>query len=79
MTKSACDRMKLAAVSAAVFIIIGGSLVFLAQHLSLETLVPPVMIALGFSSIVIGFLVMIATVITVMLPSVSRQLDLCRR
>ena len=78
MTKSACNLMKLAAVSSVAFMVVGGLLVFLAQQLPLETVMPAVLVALGFFSIFTGALGMVGTVIVVMLPYVSRQLDLCQ-
>lgn len=78
MKKSACNLMKLAAVSSVAFMVIGGVLVFLAQQLPLETSLPALFVALGFFSIITGVLGMIGTVIVVTLPNVSRQLDLCQ-
>jgi len=78
MTKSACNLMKLAALLAIGFMVAGGLLVFLAQQLPLETSLPAIFIALGFFSIIAGVLGMVGTVIVVMLPYVSRQLDLCQ-
>lgn len=78
MIKSACHLMKTAAVTSATFIILGGLLVLAAQHLPLENVLPATIIAVGFISIAAGVLVMLGTVIAVMLPSVSRQLDLCQ-
>jgi hypothetical protein len=78
MIKSACGLMKLAAVSSVAFIIAGSLLVFVAQQLSLETVLPAIFIALGFFSLILGIFVMVGTVVAVMLPYVSRQLDLCQ-
>lgn len=78
MTQSACNLMKLAAVLSVAFMVVGGLLVFAAQQLPLETSLPAILIALGFFSIVVGVLGMVGTVIVVMLPYVSRQLDLCQ-
>ena len=78
MTQSACNLMKLAAVLSVAFMVAGGLLVFVAQQLPLETSLPAILIALGFFSIVVGVLGMVGTVIVVMLPYVSRQLDLCQ-
>lgn len=78
MTKSACNLMKLAAVLSTGFMAAGGLLVFLAQQLPLETSLPAILIALGFFSIVVGVLGMVSTVVVVMLPYVSRRLDLCQ-
>lgn len=70
--------MKLAAVLSAAFMAVGGLLVFVTQQLPLETSLPAIFIALGFFSIFVGVLGMVGTVVVVMLPYVSRQLDLCQ-
>jgi hypothetical protein len=76
--KSACDAMKKAAVSSVALFIAGIVLVLVAQHLSLHSALPATFLALGFISIVAGVLVMAITIIVIMLPKVSRQLDLCQ-
>lgn len=78
MTKSACNLMKLAAVASAVLIIAGSLLVLFAQQLPLDSVMPAMVSALGFFSIVSGIFVLVATVLVVMLPSVSRRLDVCQ-
>ena len=78
MIKSACKLMKLAAVSSAAFMVAGGLLVLVAQQISLESALPAILTSLGFFSIVAGLLVLVGTVVAVMLPTVSRQLDLCQ-
>lgn len=70
--------MKLAAVSAAAFMVSGGLLVLVAQQLSLETALPAILTSLGFFSIITGLLVLVGTTVAVMLPTVSRRLDLCQ-
>lgn len=78
MIKSACNLMKIAAVTSAAFIFVGGLLVLAAQQLPLETVMPATFTSLGFIFIITGIVVMFGTVIAVMLPHVSRQLDLCQ-
>ncbi len=53
--------MKLAAVSAAAFMVTGGLLVLVAQQLSLETTLPAILTSLGFFSIITGLLVLVGT------------------
>jgi hypothetical protein len=78
MIKSACDVMKKAAVSSVALFVSGIILVLVAQQLSLQSVLPATFLALGFISIVVGVLVMAVTIVVIMLPKVSRQLDLCR-
>lgn len=78
MIKSACKRMKMAAVSSVGFIFVGSLLVLIAQQLSLETALPAALTTLGFFSILAGLLVMVITAVAIMLPSISRRLDLCQ-
>ena len=78
MIKSACSLMKLAAVSSVALILAGSLLVLVAQQLSLETVLPAIFTSLGFFSIILGIFVMVGTAIVVMLPYISRQLDLCQ-
>ncbi len=78
MIQSACNLMKVATVSSVVFIVAGSLLVLAAQQLSLETVLPAIFTSLGFISIMTGMLVMIGTAAAVMLPNVSRKLDLCQ-
>ena len=70
--------MKLAAVSSVALILAGSLLVLVAQQLSLETVLPAIFTSLGFFSIILGIFVMVGTAIVVMLPYISRQLDLCQ-
>ena len=70
--------MKKAAVSSVALFVIGIFLVLVAQQLSLQSALPAIFLALGFVSIVVGVLVMAVTIIVIMLPKVSRQLDLCQ-
>lgn len=70
--------MKLATVSSVTFIVAGSLLVLMAQQLSLETVLPAVFTALGFVSIVTGFVLIFGTAVAVMLPQISRKLDLCQ-
>ncbi len=69
--------MKISAVSSVAFFVTGVVLVLLAQQISLQSVLPAVLLALGFFSIVVGVLVMGVTIITIMLPKVSRQLEHC--
>lgn len=78
MIKSACKLMKISAVSSVAFFVTGVVLVLIAQQISLQSVLPAVLLALGFASIVVGMLVMGVTVIAIMLPKVSRQLELCQ-
>lgn len=78
MIKSACKLMKLAAVSSAALMVAGGLLVLVAQQISLESTLPAIFISLGFFSIIAGLLVLVGTTVAVMLPTVSRRLDLCQ-
>ena len=78
MIKSACDAMKKATVSSVALFVTGIVLVLVAQQLSLQSALPATFLALGFISIVVGVLVMAVTIIVIMLPKVSRQLDLCQ-
>lgn len=78
MTKSACHIMKSAAISSAALMVAGGLLVLVAQYLSLGSVLPAIFISLGFFSIITGLLVLVGTIVAVMLPTVSRQLDLCQ-
>jgi len=78
MIKSACQYMKISAVSSVAFFIAGVVLVILAQQVSLHSALPATLIGLGFVSIVVGALVMAVTVVAIMLPKVSRRLDLCQ-
>ena len=70
--------MKKAAVSSVALFVIGIFLVLVAQQLSLQSALPAIFLARGFVSIVVGVLVMAVTIIVIMLPKVSRQLDLCQ-
>lgn len=70
--------MKISAVSSVAFFVTGVVLVLIAQQISLQSVLPAVLLALGFASIVVGMLVMGVTVIAIMLPKVSRQLELCQ-
>ena len=70
--------MKKAAVSSVVLFVTGILLVLVAQQISLQSSLPAIFLALGFVSIVVGVLVMAVTIIVIMLPRVSRQLDLCQ-
>lgn len=78
MIKSACDVMKKAAVSSVVLFVTGIVLVLVALQLSLQSALPATFFALGFISIVVGVLIMAITIVVIMLPKVSRQLDLCQ-
>ena len=78
MIKSACDVMKKAAVSSVALFVTGVVLVLVAQQISLQSALPATFLALGFISIVVGVLVMAITIIVIMLPKVSRRLDLCQ-
>lgn len=70
--------MKKAAVSSVALFVTGVVLVLMAQQISLQSALPATFLALGFISIVVGVLVMAITIIVIMLPKVSRQLDLCQ-
>jgi len=78
MIKSACNLMKISAVSSVAFILVGSLLVLVAQQLPLETVLPAIVTSLGFLSVIAGMLVMVGTIIAVMLPYISHQLDLCQ-
>jgi hypothetical protein len=70
--------MKVSAISSVAFILTGSLLVLVAQRLPLETVLPAIFTSLGFLSVIAGMLVMLGTVVAVMLPYVSHQLDLCQ-
>ncbi|MEA3303373.1 MAG: hypothetical protein U9Q75_08890 [Pseudomonadota bacterium] len=78
MIKSACSLMKKAVVSSVVLFLSGIVLVLVAQQLSLQSALPATFLALGFISIVVGVVIMAVTIIAIMLPKVSRQLELCQ-
>ena len=78
MIRSACNLMKQAVVLSVTFIVGGGLLVLMAQLLSLETMAPVVFTYLGLFSIFAGVLILFATIIVIMVPKVSRQLDPCQ-
>jgi len=78
MFKSACSTMRKATFSSVAFIIVGSSLVFAAQLLSLQTVLPVIVSYLGFFSILAGSVILALTVLALMLPQVNRQLSLCR-
>ena len=70
--------MKKASVSSVALFIAGIVLVLVAQQLSLQSALPATFLALGFISIVSGVVIMAVTIIAIMLPKVSRQLELCQ-
>jgi len=70
--------MRKATFSSVVFILIGSALVFAAQLLSLQSVLPAVVSYLGFFSILAGAVILALTVLALMLPQVNRQLSLCR-
>ena len=78
MIKSACNLMKQAVVLSATFFVGGGLLVLMAKLLPLETMAPAVFTYLGLFSMFAGVLILFATIIAIMLPKVSRQLDPCQ-
>lgn len=78
MIKSACKLMKISAVTSVAFFVTGIVLVLMAQQLSLQSVLPAVFLTLGFASIIVGVFVMGVTIIAIMLPKVSRQLELCQ-
>ena len=78
MDKSACNVMKLAAISSAALILVGSILVLFAQQLSFGTVLPAILTSMGFLSIIVGVVFLLGTAVAVMLPYVSRQLDLCQ-
>lgn len=78
MIKSACNLMKRTVVLSVTFIAGGSLLVLMAQLLSLETMTPVVFTYLGLFSMFAGVLIIFATIIAIMVPRVSRQLDLCQ-
>ena len=70
--------MKISAVSSVALFVSGIILVLVAQQLSLQSALPATFLALGFISIVVGVVVMAVTIVAIMLPKVSRQLELCQ-
>lgn len=78
MIKSACDLMKRAVVLSVMFIAGGSLFVLMAQLLPLETMVPVIFTYLGLFSMFAGVLVIFVTIMAIMMPKVSRQLDLCQ-
>ena len=78
MIKSACNLMKQAVALSVTFIVGGGLLVLMVQLLSLETMAPVVITYLGLFSIFAGVLILFVTIIAIMVPKVSRQLDPCQ-
>jgi len=70
--------MKKAAVSSVAFIATGSLLVLVALALPLQSALPVFFTYLGFFSIFAGVLVMAVTIVAMMLPKVSRQLELCQ-
>ncbi len=78
MIKSACFLMKKAAASSVSLIVIGSFLVLASYFLNLTNLIPVIFSYLGFISIFVGLLVMLVTLVTIMLPSISKQLEQCQ-
>lgn len=70
--------MRKAVVSSLVLIAAGSLLVLLALLLPLQSVVPVILTSVGFMAIFAGAAVMLVTVVAVMLPTVSRQLELCQ-
>ena len=70
--------MKKASVSSVALFIAGIVLVLVAQQITLQSALPASFLALGFISIVAGVVIMAVTIVAIMLPKVSRQLDLCQ-
>lgn len=78
MIKSLCNLMQKAVLSSVALIVVGGLLVFGAQLMSFQTMLPVIVTYLGVASISTGLLVLAVTAIAVMLPKVSHQLALCQ-
>ena len=78
MIKSACLVMKKAVATSIALMIAGSIIVFLSQFMTLDNAFPALVSYLGFISIFGGVLVMLVTLITVMFPAVSQQLEQCQ-
>ncbi|MBL7001046.1 MAG: hypothetical protein ISR73_14365 [Gammaproteobacteria bacterium] len=70
--------MKKAVASSVTLMIAGSIIVFLSQFMTLDNAFPALVSYLGFISIFGGVLVMLVTLITVMFPAVSQQLEQCQ-
>lgn len=77
MITSACIVMRNTAISAISLVGAGSLLVLLAQLMTLQTALPVFISYLGLFSIFIGMVTMVATMLAILLPAVSRRLDLC--
>ena len=78
MIKSACSTMKKSLALSGVLLLTGIILEVIAQFLSLESMIPALFAYAGAISIFLGFIVLVAALIAMMIPKVNRDLDSCQ-
>lgn len=78
MFRSACDLMKKSTLTSATLVIGGALLSLLAPTLPTKSALPMLVSYLGLFAVVFGSLLMVAIAIAILLPKVSRDMNLCR-
>lgn len=78
MIKSACDFMKKSIILSALLMLVGSILEVVALFLSFETMIPVLLIYGGFVAISLGLILLLAILIAVIIPNVSKRLSACQ-
>ena len=78
MIKSACDFMKKSIRLSALLMRVGAILEVVALFLSFDTIIPVLFIYGGFAAISLGLILLLAILIAVIIPKVSKRLSACQ-